>query len=75
MPTLLVEYKLTEEKRVLVAMFKIQSEAGGDFNVAEVSFESMVDYDEIVFHDSAVLLHSDDKCSIRIHDFLHPFLL
>ena len=56
-------------------LFKIQSEAGGDFNVAEISFENMVDYDEIVFHDSAVLLHSDDKCSIRIHDFLHPFLL
>lgn len=57
-------------------LFKIQSESGGgDFNVAEVSFENMVDYDQIIFHDSAVLLHSDDKCSIRIHDFLHPFLL
>ena len=56
-------------------LYKIQSQAGGEFNVAEVSFENMVDYDQIVFHDSAVLLHSDDKCSIRIHDFLHPFLL
>ena len=56
-------------------LYKIQPQAGGEFNVAEVSFENMVDYDQIVFHDSAVLLHSDDKCSIRIHDFLHPFLL
>jgi len=56
-------------------LFKIQSEGGGNFNVSEVSFDNMVEYDQIVFHDSAVLLHSDDKCSIRIHDFLHPFLL
>lgn len=53
---------------------KIYSESG-KYEIQEASLENLSDYDMAVVHDSAVLLHSDDKCAIQIHDYLHPFLL
>ena len=33
------------------------------------------DSGHFVGHDSAFIFHSDNKCSIQIHDYLHPFLV
>ena len=46
----------------------------GKVTVLEKEFDMEFDFDQTVFHDSAILFHSEDKCSIQIHDYLRPFL-
>ena len=47
----------------------------GTISVHDTEFDDVdTNFEHAVFHDSAILFHSEDKCSIHIHDYLRPFL-
>ena len=46
----------------------------GPIRYSEKEFDFLPEAEHTVLHDSAILHQSEDKCSIRIHDYLRPFL-